>query len=96
MSENTYTKIAENIVYDNDNYVVIINDDGDGYGVMNERTGVVEFEAIALPECIFAAENLNVVLIFETYKWIGKQAQAKADKEEAEVSKLATVTELLN
>lgn len=87
-----YTVINENIVYENDNYMVLINDGGTGYGVMNLPHGVVEFEAKALPECIFAAENLNVVLVHKTYTWIGKQAQEKADKEADLV--LASVSQL--
>jgi hypothetical protein len=85
-TNSRYTITAENIVHANENYRVLVNDAGDGYGVMNIPTGVVEFEAIALPECIFAAENLNVVLVHKTYEWIGKQAREKAAVEAEVVS----------
>lgn len=70
-----------NAIHANENYHVRINDDGSGYEVINDQTGVAEFTADQLPECIFAAENLNVVLEFKTYEWIRKAAQKKSAAE---------------
>lgn len=84
----------DNIVHENDNYRVVLNDDGDGYGVVNIETGVCEFEAISLPECMFAAENLNVVLVHKTYEWVGKRALEKIAEErklEAAVAGLTVI-----
>lgn len=84
MSSFKFMDMDNNTVHNNENYWVVINDEGDGYGVVNRETGVTEFEAQSLPECIFAAENLNVVLVFKTYAWVGKRAMDR----EAEDRKL--------
>jgi hypothetical protein len=91
-----YTVVNENIVHSNDNYCVLINDEGTGYGVMNTPTGVIEFEAISMPECIFAAENLNVVIVYKTYEWVGKRAerQKREDDLESAVSPVSSISRL--
>jgi len=75
------TSAAGKIFHSNDNYSVRCNDDLTGYDVINDNSGVVEFTAESLPECIFAAENLNVVLVHRTYEWVAKSAREKAAKE---------------
>ena len=70
-----------NAVHINENYGVYVNEASDGYMVTNLTTKIVEFEAISLPECMFAAENLNVVIVHKTYEWVGKRARAQADEE---------------
>lgn len=87
-SLENYTVLEENMVYDNENYTILINNEGTGYGVMNVPTGVIEFEAISLPECMFAAENLNVVLVHKTYEWVGKRAREQTAKEAGNVISL--------
>ena len=72
------TSSAGKIFHSNDNYSVVVNDDVTAYKVINDNSGVVEFEAESLPECIFAAENLNVVLVHQTYEWVAKRATAQA------------------
>lgn len=69
------------IFHSNDNYTVQGNEDSTEYNVVNSFSGIVEFNAPSLPECIFAAENLNVVLVHRTYEWVGKRAQEQAAKE---------------
>ena len=71
-------------VHENVNYKVVVNEANDGYEVINRVTNVLEFKAISMPECMFAAENLNVVIIHRTYEWIGKHEQKKADERETE------------
>lgn len=68
------TDAAGKIFHSNDNYTVQVNDDVTGYNVVNDHSGVVEFDSESLPECIFAAENLNVVLVHRTFEWIAKNA----------------------
>lgn len=68
------TSSAGKIFHSNENYSVVVNPDVTSYLVVNDNSGVVEFESESLPECIFAAENLNVVLVHESWKWIGKNA----------------------
>lgn len=75
------TSAAGKIFHSNDNYSVRCNEDLTGYDVINDNSGVVEFAAESLPECIFAAENLNVVLVHRTYEWVAKSAREKAAKE---------------
>lgn len=86
---NNYNMVPETTMHTNDCYYVMINTEADGYGVINRQTGVCEFESISLPECIFAAENLNVVLVYKTYEWIGKRAaeQDLIDRDKAAESK---------
>ena len=67
------------IFHSNDNYEVQCAQNADARGgldyvVINTNSGVCEFESESLPECIFAAENLNVVLVHRTYEWIAKNA----------------------
>jgi len=68
-------------VHENENYAVAVNSAGDGYEVVNKNHNIVEFEAISLPECIFAAENLNVVITHATWKWVAKSADAQAEQD---------------
>lgn len=68
-------------LYTNDNYEVHVNSDGNGYDVVNIQTGIVEYENQQLPDCIFAAESMNSVLVHRTYEWIAKQARRKAAEE---------------
>ncbi len=72
------TSSAGKIFHSNDNYSVAVNGDVTGYTVTNDDSGVVEFEAESLPECIFAAENLNSVLVHRTYEWVAKRATTQA------------------
>lgn len=72
--------MMNNPVHENSNYKVVVNEAGDGYEVINLVTDVMEFKAISMPECMFAAENLNVVIIHRTYEWIGQHEQKKADE----------------
>ena len=68
------TDAVGKIFHSNENYTVLVNDDVNGYNVVNDHSGVIEFDSESLPECIFAAENLNVVLVHRTYEWIAKNA----------------------
>jgi hypothetical protein len=86
----TTANSAGKIFHSNDNYSIVVNDDATGYDVVNDNSGVVEFNAESLPECIFAAENLNVVLVHRTYEWVAKRAQDQAIKDSG--LKMATVT----
>ena len=72
------TEAAGKIFHSNENYTIVVNDEVTGYQVINNNSGVVEFEAESLPECIFAAENLNVVLVHRTYEWVAKRAREQA------------------
>ena len=78
-----YTITDESTVHSNTHYRVIVNDEGTGYRVINIATGVTEAESINLPECIFAAENLDAVLTFKTYEWVARRAekQQEADRQ---------------
>lgn len=73
-------------LYENKNYFVRVNSSGDGYDVVNKETKVVEFTSTQFPECIFASENLNVVLVYKTYEWIQKNAEEKEKSPEAVTS----------
>ena len=77
MSRNPQESIGK-LFHGNDNYEVVVNAEGDGYDVVNSNSGIIEFKSESLPECIFAAENLNVVLVHRTFEWVGKRAQEKA------------------
>jgi len=81
--------------YENSHYSVRVNDEGKGYSVINKTYNVTEFEAISLPECIFAAENLNVVLVHKTYEWVNKRAEAQA-AEDSKSSAMANGLKLIN
>ena len=81
---------AGKIFHSNDNYTVYCNADGDGYDVRNDYSEVIEFKSESLPECIFAAENLNVVLVHRTFDWISKRAADRAAQEA--MPELAEVT----
>lgn len=81
------------IFHGNDNYTVTVNADGTAYDVTNDNSGVVELTAESLPEAIFGAENLNVVLVHRTYEWVGKRAQEKAIAD-AGIQTLSSVTPL--
>lgn len=72
---------AGKIFHSNDNYSVVVNEDATGYEVRNDASMVVEFKCESLPEAIFGAENMNVVLTHRTYEWVGKRAQEQAIKE---------------
>jgi hypothetical protein len=80
------------IFHSNDNYTVVVNEDGDGYDVVNDNSGVIEFSEASLPECIFAAENLNVVLVHRTFEWVGKRARDRAIQESGIA--MATVSDI--
>lgn len=83
---------AGKIFHSNENYSVRCNADITGYDVINDNSGVSEFQSESLPECIFAAENLNVVLVHRTYEWIGKRAREKSIQEAG--IQVASVSEL--
>jgi len=72
---------AGKIFHSNENYEVIVNEEVTEYLVKNSNSGVIEFQAPSLPECIFAAENLNVVLTHRTFEWVAKRAQEQAAKD---------------
>lgn len=76
--DQTDYSAAGKIFHSNDNYSIVVNDDVTGYNVVNDNSGVVEFQSESLPECIFAAENLNVVLVHRTYEWVAKRAREQA------------------
>lgn len=82
--------MASKIYHSNENYSITVNEAGTAYNVTNDHSGVIEFESESLPECIFAAENLNVVLVHRTYEWIRKRAKEQA----GERAGLATVSKL--
>ena len=86
------TDSAGKIFHSNENYSVRVNEDVTGYDVINDNSQVTEFTSESLPECIFAAENLNVVLVHRTFEWVGKRAQEQAIKESG--IQVASVTEL--
>ena len=69
---------AGKIFHSNENYTVTVNDDCTGYLVTNDQSGVIEFACDSLPEAIFAAENMNVVLTQRTYEWVGKHAKERS------------------
>lgn len=75
------TNSAGKVFHSNENYAVVVNAACDAYDVINDTSHVVEFSAPSLPECIFAAENLNVVLTHRTFEWVAKRAQDQAVKE---------------
>jgi hypothetical protein len=75
------TDSAGKIFHSNKNYSVRVNADVTGYHVINDNSGVTEFESESLPECIFAAENLNVVLEYATWEWIAKNAVKRSAAE---------------
>ena len=76
------------IFHSNENYEVRVNADTTAYDVINSFSGVVEFNTESLPEAIFAAENMNSVLVYRTYEWIAKSAAKK------DAPSLAAVTDL--
>lgn len=76
-------------VHSNENYAVSVNEAGDGYEVVNTTHNVVEFAAISLPECIFAAENLNVVITHATWKWVAHSADQRAEQDRKEAAQSA-------
>lgn len=84
------TNSAGKIFHSNDNYSIVVNDDMTAYHVVNDASGVVEFTSESLPECIFAAENLNVVLVHRTYEWVAKRAREQS----GDRAGLASVTDL--
>jgi hypothetical protein len=73
--------MSSRVVHDNENYAVAVTGSGTGYEVVNKNYNVTEFESISLPECIFAAENLNVVITHETWKWVAKTADSQAEQD---------------
>jgi hypothetical protein len=75
------TDASGKIFHSNDNYSVVVNEAGDGYNVLNDNSDVIEFKSESLPECIFAAENLDVVLVHRTYEWVKKRARDQAVKD---------------
>jgi hypothetical protein len=87
------TNSAGKIFHSNDNYSVIVNDEATEYNVVNDNSGITEFHSESLPECIFAAENLNVVLVHRTYEWVAKRARDQAVKESG-IKVVNPVTEL--
>lgn len=84
---------AGKIFHSNENYSVVVNDDVTAYLVRNDHSTVIEFESNSLPECIFAAENLNVVLVHRTFEWVAKRAQDQAI-EESGIQRIAPVTSI--
>ena len=80
------------IFHSNENYSVRVNDGTTGYDVINDNSNVTEFESESLPECIFAAENLNAVLVHRTFEWVSKRARDQAAKDSG--LRMASVTEL--
>ncbi len=70
--------MTDKFFHSNENYDVVLNDEGTGYNVRHNVSGVAEFESPSLPECIFAAENMNVVLEHRTYEWVAKRAREQA------------------
>ena len=44
-----------------------------GYGVINKGTGVTEYLTTSLPEAIFNAEQFDVALTNETWKWMREE-----------------------
>jgi len=81
------------IFHSNDNYTVTVNAAGDAYDVTNDNSNVVEFTSNSLPECMFAAENLNVVIVHRTFEWVGKRAQEKAIADSGIQTGLASVSD---
>lgn len=75
-----------NNLHTNNNYEIVVNTTADGYNVVNRITSVVEVQSTSLPECIFAAENLNVILVHRTYEWVAKQAAERMAAEESPVT----------
>ena len=69
-------------IFENRHYVVntnhteiIMHDsayDG-GYEVVNKEYGVVEYKTTSLPEAIFNAEQFDVALTNETWKWMREE-----------------------
>lgn len=76
-------------LHENENYIVRVSAEGIAYEVMNKITGVIEFDSRNLPECIFASENMNVVITHKTYEWIAK----KADDQKREEVKASAQTQ---
>lgn len=69
---------AGKIFHSNENYEVRVNEDMTAYDVINSNSGVTEHTSESLPECLFTAENLNVVIVHRTYEWVAKRAQEQA------------------
>lgn len=67
-------------VHTNQHYEVRVGING-GYEVVNLETAVIEEETKNLPDAMFAAENMNAVLVHKTYEWIGKRARERAAEE---------------
>jgi hypothetical protein len=47
------------MLHENPNYIVIINEDNDGYNVKNKTTGINEYTTTMLPDAMKIAEMLN-------------------------------------
>ena len=45
----------------------------EGYAVISKGTGVVEYMTTSLPEAIFNAEQFDVALTNETWKWMREE-----------------------
>ena len=66
-------------VHTNQHYEVRVG--ASGYEVVNLETAVIEETTKNLPDALFAAENMNAVLVHKTYEWIGKRARERAAEE---------------
>lgn len=49
-------------LFDNKNYTVELNDNSDGYNVVNKETGVIEYTESSLPRCIIVAAESSSAL----------------------------------
>lgn len=75
------------IFHENENYIVTMGNFGNpveshgghythGYLVINTKTGVVEIETPQLPDAIAVAEQLDVALTQEPWKWMRAQQES--------------------
>lgn len=73
------TTTKNELVYENENYVVLVNPLLDltqggyrftgGYIVVNKLSKITEFATPAMPEALFASEQLNHALLSKGWEW---------------------------
>jgi hypothetical protein len=74
---------SNTILYENQSYQVIFNDDLDGYVLLNRETGVYELAEDYLPDAIYAAISGHARL--EWYAKIAEEIEAQEDLEDLQI-----------
>ena len=76
-------------IFENDTYVVVLSDLNEGsqyqgmrytqgYAAVNKETGVKEILSPCLPDIISAAEQLDIAMEQEVWKWARINAEAES------------------